>query len=204
MVLGLIVWGLAAAINKSSNGGLKLATPAPISATDHVRGPSDAPVTLIDYGDFQCPACAAYFPLIERLFNESSTTLRMVSRNFPLSQHENAIPSALAAEAAGMQGKYWEMFKSLYENHDEWAEVKDASPMFEKYASEIGLNLETFKIDLKNPDLRKKIEDDRDEGIHIGINHTPTFFVNNKEVIDIQSYEQLKELIQTAAQESSK
>src|SRR4051812_16814987 len=93
VVLGLIIWGLIAAMNKSSKiaqGG----TPAPVSSTDNVRGSASSTVTLIEYGDFQCPACGAYYPTVERLYNESSSSMRMVFRHFPLGQHKNAILAA--------------------------------------------------------------------------------------------------------------
>ncbi len=200
-VLALIVWGLIAAMNKSSSGGITLAKPAAVSATDHVRGPlnasATATVTLIEYGDFQCPACGTYFPYVERLFNESSTTLRLVFRNFPLTQHVNAIPAALASEAAAVQGKYWEMYKLLYEHQSEWSEVSNPAPLFEKYAREIGLDATKFQADQKNPALRQKINSDLDEGIHIGINQTPTFFLNGK-VISPRNYDEFKAAIQAA------
>src|SRR5689334_19574042 len=97
VILGLIVWGLAVAMGKPSVGSLAGA-PAPVSVSDHVLGPDNAPVTMIEYGDFQCPACGEYFPLVQKLMQESTSTLRLVFRHFPLSQHQNAMPAALASE----------------------------------------------------------------------------------------------------------
>ena len=100
IILALIVWGLVAAMNKAPNTS-KAGVPAPVSSVDHVRGNPNALVTLIEYEDFQCPACATYFGIVDRLFNESSSTMRMVFRHFPLSQHANAIPAAEASNCGG-------------------------------------------------------------------------------------------------------
>ncbi len=200
IVLGLIVWGLTAAMNKAPiSTGSTYGTPAAVTATDHVRGSMNAPVTLIEYGDFQCPACGIYFPYVEKIFNQSSTTMRLVFRNFPLPQHANAIPAALAAEAAGAQGKYWEMYSMLYANQKEWSEVPDASPIFEKYATQIGLSLNAYKASLKDPSLKGKIVADKTEGDNIGIDQTPTFFLNGK-LIRPNNYDEFKSLVQKATQ----
>ncbi len=202
VVLALIVWGLIAAMNKAPQLG-KLLEPAPVTAADHVRGPATAPVTLIEYGDFQCPACAVYFPIVERIYNEASTSVRLVFRHFPLSQHANAIPAAKASEAASLQGKFWEMFAKLYENQSEWSEVADASPIFAKYAADIGLDVAKFTSDSALATLAASIQADEDEGIHIGINHTPTFFLNGKEITP-NTYADFKTLIDSAIAGSAK
>ncbi|MFA6432757.1 MAG: thioredoxin domain-containing protein [Candidatus Paceibacterota bacterium] len=200
VLLGLIVWGLIAANNKPALG-LKLGEPAPISATDHVRGPADAKVTLIEYADFQCPACAAYNSLVERLYLEASTTLRLVYRHFPLPQHQNARITAQATEAAAVQGKFWEMASVVYANQSDWAELSDADArkMLAGYAADLGLDAQKFATDIDADAGKERISDQLAEGQSLGVNGTPTFFVNGKAIQNPQGYDQFKAIIDTAA-----
>ena len=149
VILALIVWGLIAAMNKTPGTGVKSGVPAPVTTADYVRGNFDAPVTVIEYEDFQCPACGEYFPIVERMFNESSSTVRLVFRHFPLSQHPNAIPAAEASEAASIQGKFWQMYSLLYANQTDWSEKShvDAETIFDGYATTLGLDLTKFRAD---------------------------------------------------------
>jgi protein-disulfide isomerase len=206
LILGLIVWGLVVAMNKPSVGPT-LAAPAPVSLADHILGPADAKVTLIEYSDFQCPACELYYQIIEQLVNESSTTMRLVYRHFPLDevlpdgkvQHPNADGAAMASEAAGVQGKFWEMYRLLFGNHADWTELSDPTSVFVGYATKLGLNVDQFKKDLTNQSLRDAIQADKNEGMSIGINSTPTFFVNGKTIVNPQGYEAFKAIIDAAA-----
>jgi protein-disulfide isomerase len=204
IILVLVIWGLIVAMNKqpvtSGSGG----TPPPVTTTDHVRGSATAPVTLIEYSDYQCPACEAYYPMVEQLWNESSSSLRMVYRNFPLPQHPNAVPAAVAAEAAANQGKFWEMYGLIFQNHLEWQDLSDPEPVFVGYAGRIGLSMDKFKADVANKTGMTKIQADQDGGNQIGIDATPTFFVNGTAIANPQSYEQFKALIDAAAAGSSR
>lgn len=201
IVLFLIIWGLIVAMNKSTVG-LTLVAPAPITPVDHVLGSSTAPVTLIEYSDFQCPACEAYYPVVEQVLASSTVPTRFVYRHFPLSQHPNAIPSALAAEAANVQGKFWDMYRLLFENHSDWTELADPNQIFVGYATKLGLDIPQFKTDIASSTLKDIITADSDEGIHIGINGTPTFFLNSKVISTPKSYDEFISLIQTAASSS--
>jgi len=203
VILALIIWGLIVAMNKPTNGG-SAGTPAPVSAADHVRGPADAKVTMIEYSDFQCPACEAYYPVVEKLMAESSSTIRMVYRHFPLPQHANAIPAAMASEAANAQGKFWEMYNMLFTNHVDWTELNDPTPVFVGYATKLGLDIDKFKADLSSSTLRDIITNDSNEGVKIGINATPTFFINGKAIQNPQSYEQFKSIIDAAVGSTTK
>ncbi len=203
VVLGLIVWGLTVAMNKPVKDN-KPSSAGEITAVDHSRGPIDAPVTLIEYSDFQCPACQTYYYFVKRLLDEASTTMRFAYRHFPLSQHANAVPSALASEAAGVQGKFWEMYDPIFTNHTEWTELVNPTDVFVGYATKIGLNVEQFKEDMSSSTLRDKIQADLDGGIRIGINATPTFFVDGKAITNPPSYEEFKAIIETAAKGGSK
>jgi protein-disulfide isomerase len=207
LILGLIVWGLYAAMNKSPSSLPKVGVPAPVTATDHILGPVDAPVTLIEYSDFQCPACELYYSMVKQLVNESSTTMRLVYRHFPLDevlpggqvQHPNADAAAEASEAAGAQGKFWEMYDLLFANHTDWTELPDPTAVFVGYATKIGLNVDQFKKDLVSQPIRDVVQADKSEGVSLGINQTPTFFVNGKAIVNPQSYEAFKALIDSAA-----
>ena len=202
IILALIIWGLVVAMNKPVSTGPKLGTPADVTSSDHIRGAENAKVTIIEYSDFQCPACAAYYPLVERLINESSTTIRFVYRHFPLFPlpHKNAMIASQAAEAAGMQGKFWEMYRLLFENQTSWENSNTAEAVFEGYAERIGLNLPAYKKDVDSPEIKARVERDRAEGQSLGINGTPTFFVNGKAIINPNGYEPFKALIESAAQ----
>jgi protein-disulfide isomerase len=204
-ILGLIIWGLVVAMNKTPGTGIKLGTPSPISTADHVRGSADAPVTIIEYSDFQCPACALYYPLVEKVLNESTTTVRFVYRHFPLypQPHKNANIAAYASEAAGLQGKFWEMYQLLFENQKSWENLADPMSVYEGYATRIGLNVESFKKDIASDGVKKKVQTDKDEAIALGVNSTPTFFVNGRAIVNPQGYEAFKKLIDNEAQASS-
>ncbi|MDE2040781.1 MAG: DsbA family protein [Patescibacteria group bacterium] len=202
IILGLIVWGLIAAFNKPGPGA-ELTAPPPVTAADHVIGNQNAPVTIIEYGDFQCPACGYYYPTVERLIAESSSTMRLVFRHFPLSQHQNAMAAAMTSEAAAVQGKFWEMYSLLYQNQDAWSNLNDPSSIFAGYAAQLGLNMTEYTSDIGSSTLRDVITSDQDGGIAIGIDQTPTFFVNGKVITNPPSYDQFKALIDAAASSSS-
>lgn len=201
IVLGLIVWGMAVALNKAPKTGLNLGEPSPVTEADHIRGSATAPVTLIEYSDFQCPACALYYPIIERVLNESSTTVRFVYRHFPLYPlpHKNAMIAAQASEAAALQGKFWEMYQLLFENQKTWENLADPQSIYEEYATRIGLNVESFKKDIASEAVKKRVQDNHDEAIALGVNSTPTFFVNGRAIVNPQSYEAFKQVIDDAA-----
>jgi len=146
----------------------------PVGARDHARGPEDAPVTLVKYGDYECPYCRRLHPVLEELRERAGERMRFVFRHFPLdSAHPRARRAALAAEAAASQGRFWEMHDLLYENQDELGEEN-----LTRYAAELGLDLQRFGEDLANNDLAWRIEEDRLGGERAGVRGTPTLFVN--------------------------
>jgi protein-disulfide isomerase len=199
VILGLIVWGLSVAMNKPAPGQ-NLAAPAPVTSADHIIGLANAPVTLIEYGDFECPACGLYAPIVEKLIANASTTLRVVFRHFPLPQHANAMITAETSEAAAMQGKFWEMYKLIYANQADWENLSDAHTILDGYAGQIGLDMTKFKADIDSAAAKSVVLADLNEGEHVGINQTPTFFVNGKAIVNPQGYEAFKALIDAAAQ----
>jgi protein-disulfide isomerase len=146
----------------------------------HVRGNPDAPVTLEEYGDFQCPPCGMFAEFLGQLEKEYDSRLRVVFRNFPLKVHEHAREAALAAEAAGVQGHFWEMHDVLYREQEAWSKAPNVRELFESYAGTIGLDLDKFKKDMDGDKTRERVEADRQRGESLGIQTTPTLFINNQ------------------------
>lgn len=172
-----------------------VSVPIEIYENDWIRGDADAEVTLLMYEDFQCPSCAFYVPIIRKLLDETSEKLRVVFRHFPLVQvHKNAYVSSIATEAAGAQGKFWEMHDLLYENQKDWTEESNPKEKFLEYAKQIEIDVNKFTEDYELKNIRDKIETDISSGKRLNINTTPTFFLNGKS-IQPRSYEDLKEMV---------
>jgi len=148
----------------------------------HIRGNPDAPVTLEEFGDFQCPPCGKFSEFVEELLKEYNPRLRLVFRNFPLSGHEHAREAALAAEAAGLQGKFWEMHDTLYREQDTWSKAPNVRELFESYAGTIGLDVDQFKKDMDGDKARERVDSDRALADFLGVKATPTLFINNRPV----------------------
>ena len=148
----------------------------------HIRGNPDAPVTLEEFGDFQCPPCGKFSEFVEELLKEYNSRLRLVFRNFPLSGHEHAREAALAAEAAGLQGKFWEMHDTLYREQETWTKAPNVRESFESYAGTIGLNVDQFKKDMDGDKARERVDSDRALADFLGVKATPTLFINNRPV----------------------
>ena len=148
----------------------------------HIRGNPDAPVTLEEFGDFQCPPCGKFSEFVEELLKEYNSRLRLVFRNFPLSGHEHAREAALAAEAAGLQGKFWEMHDTLYREQETWTKAPNVREVFESYAGTIGLDVDQFKKDMDGDKARERVDSDRALADFLGVKATPTLFINNRPV----------------------
>ncbi len=163
----------------------------------HTHGPADAPVTLEEFGDFECPPCGMLHPVLQTMEKEFGLRLRIVFREFPLvPTHVHALAAARTAEAAGLQGKFWEMHEMLYENQKTWHEAFDARPIFEDYATKIGLNLEKFRSDSASEAVAQRIFLDGKRGHALGVTGTPTVFLNGREVpFESLPADKLRELI---------
>lgn len=161
-------------------------------------GSLSASVTLVNFGDFQCPACGAYYPVVKKLTETYKGSLILVFRHFPLPSHANAMPAARAAEAAGKQGKFWEMHDKIYETQRDWSAEKNPTEMFVGYAKSFGLNEEQFKKDMASSDVQKRIDNDVVDANTIGINATPTFFVNGEKIANPRSFEDFEAVIKAA------
>ena len=151
---------------------------------------------MVEYSDFQCPSCASYQPIIEALLNDFPNDLRFVYRHFPLvAIHKNALSAAMAAEAAGLQGKFWEMHDLLFEKQAEWSQKSDPKDFFVGYAKELGLDEKEFISDFESKSLDEKLRSSLKEADSLGLSYTPTFFLDGRE-IKPRSYEEFKKLIE--------
>ena len=148
----------------------------PVGARDHRAGTDDAPVTLVEYGDFECPSCGLAYPLVRSLQRELGTDLRFVYRHFPLTLvHPHAQLAAEAAEASGAQGRFWEMHDLLYE-HQQALEGDDLL----QYGDALGLDVDRMAAELADGTHSRRLQDDFRSGVRSGVNGTPTFFVNGE------------------------
>jgi protein-disulfide isomerase len=148
----------------------------------HIRGNPDGPITLEEFGDFQCPPCRNISGFLDELVREYDPRLRVVFRNFPLANHKHAREAALAAEAAGLQGRFWEMHDMLYREQAVWSKADNVHELFNGYAGMIGLNFDQFKKDMEGEKAKARVDSDQARGNSLGVKSTPTVFINNHEV----------------------
>lgn len=199
--LGVIILGITQGPSPSSATQLNAVAPA-ITATDWTKGNKDAKVTVIEYGDFQCPACGTYEPIMQRLESEYGDRVLFVFRNFPLYQiHDDAGIAAQSAEAAGLQGKYWEMHDLIYEKQGTWSLIPfgiGAKQYFAGLASSLGLDVNKFNADIESVVVKDKIQKDVDGANAASVDHTPTFFVNLKVIKNPAGYDEFKSIIDQA------
>jgi len=148
----------------------------PVSAIDHVYGNPNAVIELLEYGDYQCPYCGRAYPIVKNIKEQLGDDLKFVFRNFPLTKiHPLAKIASVATEAAGRQGKFWEMHNIIFENQRRLFK----SALLE-YAKTIDLQIEQFELDLDSEALIQKVEPDFESGLRSGVNATPTFFINGE------------------------
>ncbi len=149
---------------------------------DHVLGPANAPVSMVEFGDFECPPCGRLSEPLNQLQHEFSSKVRFTFHNFPLPTHKHSREAAWAAEAAGLQGKFWEMHDMLYKDQEVWANSADVDALFNAYASYIGLDAKKFRIDMASDGVRDRVSADQRQGTSLGVKNTPTVFINKQEV----------------------
>lgn len=148
----------------------------------HALGPETAPAQLEIYGDFQCPPCATTTLTIDKLVKNYGPQLRVIFHEFPLAMHAHALPAAMAAEAAGLQGHFWEMHDLLYKFQEVWSKASAPTVFFQAYAQSLGLDEARFARDARSDALRAQIMRDASAGAARGVRNTPTLFINGKEV----------------------
>lgn len=170
----------------------------------HKLSSPSATVTMVEFGDFECPACGAYHTVVKQLMEKYAGSVTLVFRNYPLSAHQNAMISAMAAESAGKQGKFWQMHDKLYESQAEWGTSANARDLLIGYAKDMKLDMQQFTSDLDNADLKKRIDNDVTDGNILGINATPTFFINNVQINNPASVAEFDALLKAAIDKAPK
>ncbi len=164
----------------------------PVGPGDHIQGPDDAAVTLVEYGDYECPYCGEAYSIVKRIQREMGQNLRFVFRNFPLTEvHPHALAAAQGAEAAALQGQFWKMHDLLYENQD----TLENSDLID-FARRLRLDMDKFREDFSSDEVENKIQEDVSGGLRSGVNGTPTFFINGVRHDGSYEYEDLLAALQ--------
>ena len=200
VILGfLIVIGVLVAFVSTPSTQTPNITIAPVSARDISTGNSKAKVTLIEYADFQCPACAAYHLLVDQILKDYNGKIFYVYRMFPLENaHQNALVSAEAAYAAYKQGQFFAYDDLLFNNQSDWATLTDPTNSFTTYAQSLKLDINKFKTDMTSQDTQKYVKDSENEALSEGVYQTPSFFINGKMIQNPNDYAGFKTLIDAA------
>jgi protein-disulfide isomerase len=213
--LVLVALGVVFAGMYSNSTSSKSATPAgfvattipAVTSTDWTAGSATSTISFIEYGDYECPACAEYAPVVKQLIADYGNRVLFAFRNFPLyTIHPNAGISAQAAEAAGLQGKYWEMNELLYAKQNDWVTTDPTQVVakyFNGYAQSLGLDVAKFDADMGSAQVLDKIKTDVASGNAASIDHTPTFFVNLKQIPNPTSYTEFKAVLDAALASST-
>ncbi len=166
----------------------------PVRPEDHIEGEADAPCTLVEYGDYQCPHCGRAYPIVKRVQKHFGKRLRFVFRNFPLNEiHPQAETAAETAEFAGSQGKYWEMHDALFENQNHFSPA-----FFPELAQKLGLDAAGLRDALDTEKYRAHVRSDFMSGARSGVNGTPTFFINGQRLDGPWDYQELVDAINGA------
>lgn len=194
---GVMSGGFSTANNASST--FVATTVSGLTPADWMKGNANAKVSLIEYGDYECPACDEYEPILEQVVRDYGDRVVFAYRNFPLyTIHRDAGISAQAAEAAGLQGKFWEMHDLLYAKQSEWITAAPGDVVkkyFDGYAASLGINVEKFDRDISASVVTGKIAADVASGNAASVDHTPTFFVNLEQIPNPSTYNELKAVL---------
>lgn len=196
VLVGIVwaVWQAAKNVPQQSGGALAVA----VSADDLILGSDDASITLVEYADFQCPACSTFHPILQQLFEEADGQLRLVFRHYPISRiHPNAETASYAAQAAALQEKFWEMHDVIFERQSEWSSLstKAARDKILEYAVELGLDTERLGEDMDSDAVKEKINADIRGGEQASVNSTPSFFVNGESISGYNSLEEFSSMV---------
>ncbi|OGM98818.1 MAG: hypothetical protein A2915_01550 [Candidatus Yanofskybacteria bacterium RIFCSPLOWO2_01_FULL_41_34] len=198
--VGVIFFALFALLIYKTNTGSQIAIADPnllIGQLSYMTGTKDAKVNIVEFGDYQCPACAYASPIVQELVKayKNNPNVNFVFRNFPLPQHSNAMISAEASEAARVQGKFLEMSEMLYGRQNEWSGNSKALEIFIGYAKELGLDINLFTDSVSQEKFKDIIIKDRSDGQALGVNSTPSFFINGEKLNGIPGLEEFKKII---------
>jgi len=199
IAIGVVVVGVMGAIfalgNRSNTPPSGSATQNVTRTTSHRLG--SGKVVVVEFGDYECPACEAAYPITKQILAKYGPQITFVFRNFPLAQHPNAPEAAEAAEAAAAQGKFWQMHDKLYDTQNDWANLPDPTNNFVTYAQDLGLDVNTFKTAVQNKAYASVISQDQTDGTNLNITGTPTFYINSQAAADY-SYNTLAGMIDSA------
>jgi len=197
--VGIVFFVLFALLIYKTNDGPKPIVDSNllIGQGSYMTSTKEAKVNVVEFGDYQCPACAYASPIVQQLVKayEGNQNVNFVFRNFPLPQHSNAMISAEAAEAARIQGKFLEMSEMLYDRQNEWSGNPKALEVFVKYAQELKLDTKIFTDSINQQKFKDLIIKDRSDGQALGVNSTPSFFINGEKVVGIPNLEEFKKKI---------
>ncbi len=195
IIAGLI--GIFMLFNRSDKNLPSTADAGKIVRDNSHKTGTGAKVTLVEFGDYQCPACGAAYPILKKILSEYNQQITFVFRNYPLPMHKNAQVAANAAEAAAAQGKFWEMHDKLYENQKSWEASGSASDVFTGFAKDLSLDTAKFQKAIDAGDYDAIIKTDQDDGTALGVNSTPTLYLNGKTLAGY-SYDEIKKAIDDA------
>jgi protein-disulfide isomerase len=195
VLIFLAVLGALIFVNFGGNGDTPEAADDPelIRSSSHLLSESpDDKVNLVEFLDFECEACRAQFPVMEQIREEYDGRINFAIRYFPLGGHQNGMNAALAVEAASKQGALDEMYVKMYETQAEWGESSDSKKeLFEEFAAELGLDVAQFRADVEDPATKERVAVDQADGVALGVQGTPTIFLNGEELPPMPSYEDL-------------
>jgi len=196
----IIVWGMIYLVSREKPALTNDSAPiegaiASIALDDQIKGNKDAKAVLVEYSDFQCPACGFYYPILKSLSEEFGDDLAIVYRHFPLPQHKHAKLMAYAAEAAGKQEKFWEMHDLIFDSQKKWTNQRNAEDTVLGYAELLGFDVERFEKNLELQEILEKVDKNYQDGVRAGINSTPTFFLNGEKISNPGSYDEFRNLI---------
>lgn len=197
VVLLVGLWGVWKGLNgtapaKVSNTVVDLK----IDETDWQKGSASPSATLVEYSDFQCPACKAYQPLVKTLIEKHKDKVKLVYRHYPLAQHKHAQIAAYYAEAAGMQGKFFEMHDKLFAGQTDWEKLNNPEQTFQNYGKDLKLDVVKLKKDAASSAAKDSVSKDLASGTAAGVEGTPTFFINGKKISSPQSIEEFEKLLE--------
>ncbi len=202
LVLLAIVALLIVAVTSGNRRGPSILEPLtlsqPVVAGEWTAGLASSSVAVVEYSDFQCPACATYAPVVKQLIADYGDRISVTYRHFPLAIHPNATAAAAASEAAGLQGKFWEMADVLFERQADWSATRAPEELFLSYAQTLGLSVERFAADLNSTAVKQAVADDLASANATGLSHTPTFFINGQEIDNPKSYDEFSALAEAA------
>ncbi len=206
LIACVVVFGAILFISKKDASAPDSGDKSGGQTSSHTRGENKKNVTLTEYGDFQCPACGGYYPIVEQVVEKYKDDIQFQFVNFPLTQiHPNAMLAHRTAEAAGNQGKFWEMYNLLYQNQQAWTSLASgqADTTFKSYAESLGLDVAKFTTDQKSQATNSIINADISKGKELGVTSTPSFYIDGKKIENPKDLDAFNKVIEDAIKAKS-